>query len=216
MICAYEEMYLDDAMRNLGEMLDHAVLACDMDIDEFFQLFLASGIADMFGKGAPQYVSGRSGTELAIMVIEKAGMDVKCRKARIDYSCSPEYWCGWILAYYQWYTGLSFKEIYEKVSLKDIERLYPTLHEAPERKFVDVMNQWMRVKSYETRLQALRKKAGFSQKTLAEKAGVNLRTLQQYEIRAKDINKAAVTTLFSIAKVLGCRIEDLMEKQVTE
>lgn len=28
MIYAYDEMYLDDAMENLGEMLDYAVLAC--------------------------------------------------------------------------------------------------------------------------------------------------------------------------------------------
>ena len=144
---AYSEMYLDDAMQNLGEMLDHAVTAGDMDIDEFYKLFLNSHIARLYGEGAPQYVCGRSGTELAIMVIEGAGMDVKCRKALIAYDCSPEYWCGWILAYYQWYTGQSFKEIYEKVSLKEILCLYPTLHEASESKFVDVINQRMKNKN---------------------------------------------------------------------
>ena len=52
--------------------------------------------------------------------------------------------------------------------------------------------------------------ADFARK-LAEKVGVNLRTLQQYEIRAKDINKAAGATLLALAKVLGCRVEDLLE-----
>ena len=54
-------------------------------------------------------------------------------------------------------------------------------------------------------------KAGYTQKELAEKSGVNLRTLQQYEIRGKDINKAASANLMALAKVLGCHMEDLME-----
>ncbi|MDD4295630.1 MAG: helix-turn-helix transcriptional regulator [Ruminiclostridium sp.] len=57
---------------------------------------------------------------------------------------------------------------------------------------------------------------GYSQRALAEKVGVNLRTLQQYEIRAKDINKAARATLLSLAKVLGCRVEDLLEYDNSE
>ena len=49
-----------------------------------------------------------------------------------------------------------------------------------------------------------------NQKTLSEKVGINLRTLQQYEIRAKDINKATAITLLSLSKVLGCHMEDLL------
>ena len=48
-------------------------------------------------------------------------------------------------------------------------------------------------------------------RALSEKSGVNLRTLQQYEIRAKDINKAAGETLLALATVIGCSITDLME-----
>ena len=62
----------------------------------------------------------------------------------------------------------------------------------------------------------LRKKQNLSQEQLAEKVGVNLRTLQQYEIRAKDINKAAGVTLLALAKVLGCRVEDLLEYDNSE
>ena len=51
----------------------------------------------------------------------------------------------------------------------------------------------------------------YSQRELAEKSGVNLRTLQQYELKAKDINKAATTTLLALSKTLGCKIEDLLE-----
>ena len=53
-------------------------------------------------------------------------------------------------------------------------------------------------------------------KKSAKKVGVNLRTLQQYEIRAKDINKAAGATLLALSKVLGCRVEDLLEYDSSE
>lgn len=50
-----------------------------------------------------------------------------------------------------------------------------------------------------------------TQKRLSEESGVNLRTLQQYETGAKDINKASANTLGALSKVLWCRMEDLME-----
>ena len=37
-------------------------------------------------------------------------------------------------------------------------------------------------------------------------------SIQMYEQRNKDINKASVETLYSISKVLGCIIEDLIGK----
>lgn len=43
-----------------------------------------------------------------------------------------------------------------------------------------------------------------------------MRTLQQYEIRAKNINKAAGATLLALSKVLGCRVEDLLEYDNSE
>lgn len=35
--------------------------------------------------------------------------------------------------------------------------------------------------------------------------------IQQYEQRAKDINKASGANLAALAQILGCRMEDLME-----
>ena len=66
-------------------------------------------------------------------------------------------------------------------------------------------------KTTASKLQILRKNCGLSQRALSEKSGVNLRTLQQYEIRAKDINKATGETLLALATVIGCSITDLME-----
>ena len=45
---------------------------------------------------------------------------------------------------------------------------------------------------------------------------MNLHTLQQYEIRAKNISKAAGITLLALARALGCGVEDLLEYEVGE
>jgi len=216
MIHAYDDQYLDDAMICLGEAMDYVANICQIEMDRFLELFIGTGYAEQFGAGVPKYVSGLSGTELAMDILAKSGIYNTFPQAKIEYSYSPQYWSGWILAYYQWYTGRSFKEIQKYITMQEIEKLYPTLHEASEKKFVDTVNRIIRKKNPPTRLQIQRKISGYSQRELAEKVGVNLRTLQQYEIRAKDINRAAGSTLFSLAKVLGCRVEDLLEYDSNE
>ena len=211
MMRAYDEQYLDDAMTNLGEAADYAVNACNMSLQKFFALFVATGFATQFGNGVPKIISGLSGTELVHEIIVKAGIEQDFPEVQTEYDCSPEYWCGWITAYYQWNTGRTFKDIFQNISADDIKKLYSPLHEAHEDKFVDVVNSIIERKTTTTKLQELRKNIGYSQRELSEKSGVNLRTLQQYELKAKDINKAATTTLLALSKTLGCKIEDLLE-----
>lgn len=97
------------------------------------------------------------------------------------------------------------------LSMEEIQRLYPALHEASEDKFVEVANHIIETNTKTTKLQMLRKNSGYSQSELAERSGVNKRMIQQYEIGAKDINKAAGTTLLALARVMGCEVEDLLE-----
>ncbi len=212
---AYGEEYLNDSMRNLGEAFDYAVNACHIEIETFMGLFLASGYADLFGQGVPKVVSGLSGTELVMEVAGKAGGKYSFPAPQIEYDYSPEYWCGWILAYYQWKTGRTFKDIEANLSVIEIMKMYPTLHEASEDKFVDVANVMIQRRNTSTRLQRQRKLCGLTQKELSVRSGVKLRTLQQYETRAKDINKASVSTMVALASVLGCRIGDLLEYDTT-
>ena len=216
MIHAYDKQYLDDAMRNLGEAFDYAINNCRIEIDDFLDMFIAGGLADQFGSGVPRFVSGMSGTELVWEVMERSGWERELPEAEAVYDCSPEYWCGWILAYYQWYTGRCFKNIRKHISMREIWKLYPTLHEAAEERFVDTMNRMIRRQEPPTQLQTLRKSIGDSQKALAEKSGVTLRMIQQYEQRAKDINKATGMNLVALAKTLGCRVEDLLEQSLDE
>lgn len=208
---AYNEIYIDDAMRCLGEAMDYAVNCYKLEMDMFLDMFIVGGFAKQFEAGVPKIISGVSGTELVMDVVMKAGWEIEYPEVQIEYDYSETYWCGWILAYYQWYSGKSFKDIQKYLPMKEIEKLYGTLHEAAEEKVVEVFEVIINKKNCISKLQMQRRLCAYSQRLLAEKSGVNLRTLQQYEVRAKDINKAAGETLKSLSKALGCRIEDIIE-----
>ena len=73
----------------------------------------------------------------------------------------------------------------------------------------DILREHMR--RDDARLRRQRLAAALSQSELAARSGVNIRNIQQYEQRAKDINRAAAISLQSLARALGCRIEELLE-----
>ena len=61
------------------------------------------------------------------------------------------------------------------------------------------------------KLKQVRTDKGMTQKALAEATGINLRTLQHYEQSSKDFNMAAAITVYTVAQVLGVRVEDLLD-----
>lgn len=210
---AYDKAYLEDAMNNMADMFDYVANDCHMDKDEFFALFLATGLAGAFGRGTPRIVAGMSGAELAQEVFLRSGYPINAPEPSVRFSRSPDYWCGWILAFYQWSTGLTFEQISRQITIAEIENMYPTLHEAPEEKILDVMERRVEKRSEPTCLQTIRKTAHLTQQELSQKSGVSLRSIQLYEQREKDINKAQVRTVEKLARTLGCRIQDLLEPE---
>ena len=90
--------------------------------------------------------------------------------------------------------------------------LYTPYHEMDVRQFADKMNELYRAAKPETNLKSLRTMTEMSQSELARQAEIPVRTIQQYEQRQKDINKAQGETLLRLARVLHCSIDDLMEK----
>ena len=218
MIYAYYETYLDDAMNNLGDMFDYAVNDCGYDLQDFYDCFIVSGVAESFGCGNPKYVAGLSGIELALEVIYRTlGSRCEIPSSKI-FDKSPEYWVGWALAYYQWYRNLSFFNM-EKygITMERMLSLYPTLHEADITKFVSVADYILKenVSNSISNLQLIRKANNITQKKLAEKSEVSLRMIQLYEQRERDINKAQVASLVNMAHALHCKIEDLLEINVS-
>lgn len=209
---AYAETYLAGAMKNLAEAFDYAVNACKIPADDFGKGFLVSGLAAAWESGSPKLLAGLSGTELAAECLARIGLARKWPSARVDpLSRTPEYWTGWVLAYYQWKTARPFAEIFAALPPGDILRLYHPLHEANEDRFCDRAEAILKRTFPETHLRQRRTNRGLSQAELASQSGVNIRNIQQYEQRVKDVNHAAANTLLALARVLGCRIEDLLE-----
>lgn len=141
MTIAYNELYLDDAMHNLADMVEYAV--CDLGFapDEFFGWFVSSGIASKFGKGNPKYITGMSGVELAEVVLNKTNVEFQSKEPSFTIDKGREYWAGWIMAYYQWTTGMRFEDIIKNgLPLSTVISLY-VLHEADESKFVENANE---------------------------------------------------------------------------
>ena len=56
MMYAYDEMYLEDAMRNLGEAFDYSVTVLHISMDDFLDMFIISGIAEQFARGVPKFL----------------------------------------------------------------------------------------------------------------------------------------------------------------
>lgn len=212
MTSAYDRDYLEDAMLCLGEALDYAANACQMDMNSFMDMFFATGYAERFEEGEPQIVSGISGSELVCRVLRDAGLEILFPDAIVDYGgVSNEFWVGWFLAYFQWYSNRPFKNIIKNIPLEDFMAEIPAMLDEDEADRQARLDEIAAGFDEGVRIQEMRKECGYSQKELAEKSGVNLRTLQQYEIRSKDINKAAAVTIDTLAKTMGCEPKDIME-----
>ncbi len=208
---AYSELYLEDAMRNMGEMTEYAKEQCELCLDTLFHMFTISGYAERWEKGDPAVICGMSGTELCLRIMQKCGMeDAAAKPALIRYETNEDYWAGYFIAYYQWEKRKAFRYIFSSIHESDLFRVYPSLHMVSEEKGAEVIDQLIANRNRRSRLQAYRKQLGLSQQQLAEQSGVNLRTLQQYEVRRKELKKAAAETVFSLAEALRCRPEALI------
>ena len=187
-IRSYNEVYLNDAKRNLGVATDYLVNACGLPAD------------------------GLSGTELGQrLFLEMRAVDEAPPPVRSFPGRSPEYWGGWALAHFQWHCCKSFRWIFARASLPDVLAKYSVYHEMDISRFLeDFMRELASVKT-EKNLRRIRRAAGYSQAELSRLSGVNIRNIQLYEQGVQDINRASAATLASLARPLACSIENLME-----
>lgn len=66
-----------------------------------------------------------------------------------------------------------------------------------------------------TKLKTMRELKGLSQAQLAEQSGIHIRTLQYYEQGVLDFNHCKIEKIFSVALVLNCDIEDILDNEET-
>ena len=189
-------------------MLDFAVYDLEEDLSLFYQKFLQSKICSQFERGESTIIVGKSGVELALDVIGDESLAAKYRPAA---NRTPEYWCGWALAYFQWQTNLTFREINNYIPISEVMALYSPYHEMDISQFCDKMLELYNFRKDNSNLKKLRQDAGISQSELAEISEIPLRTIQQYEQNQKNINAAKAETVIKLAKALNCSVEALME-----
>lgn len=209
---AYQETYLSKAQAALGDAFDYAINTCRIPGSDFIKLFTASSVSRRMENGEPAYLAGKSGIEIAAdVLLESTGKQLEAEPQE-HFGRSREYWIGWAVCYYQWFSARSYLDIFKVLSYEDLANMYYTLHEADITKFVDIADEKIREHFKDTNLKRIRSSYGCTQAELAKRSGVTLRSIQMYEQRNKDINKASAEALYRISRVLGCSMESLLEK----
>ena len=209
---AYQAEYLEGAMLAVAEFFDYAVNDYGAELDEIADLFEMSKVARALEAGLPWAAQGKSGFELFAALSAELGYEnANLAVPRYRMDKTPEYWAGWVSAYAQWRLDVSYEQLFCAMPFEQIVTSYHPWHEASEERFAVEVERRLAVAPAETKLARLRRAAGLSQRELAWRSGVSLRSIQMYEQRNKDINKAQFCTVRSIAHVLKCPLESLFE-----
>jgi len=199
MISRFNEVYLDRIQELSASIFEICLYDLNMDEKNFINVILSSEIINDLSN-ADSRVIGKSSFEIVHELINK----------KIDkdyYLLKEEYWIGEKIAYLSWLYNKSYKEIISKVGLDEFRKLYITYHEMDNQHLIDYLDNRLRVKS---KLKEMRKKRNLSQSQLAYLSNVNIRNIKTYEQSENDINKAQVNILLSLARVLNCSIEDIL------
>ncbi|MBO4903362.1 MAG: helix-turn-helix transcriptional regulator [Lachnospiraceae bacterium] len=210
MIRAYNELYLSDARRTLANCFDYATNSLEIPFEKFYMMFANSDLAGKFEEGDPFIVSGKSGIELALLVVEKNSGVYEYIDRKYGDGRSREYWAGWAIAFYQWYSACTFRRLHEDVPVSDIVAMYDKYHEMDVMHFVDRIEELRRKARLETYVKKSREMRGYSQSELAKMTGIPLKTLQHYEQGTKSLDKANVSYVLSLSHALECSPEDLI------
>ena len=207
MTYAYDDTLISKAQTTMANMLDMAVNTYEYDLSDFYDMFLNSQYAARFERGESSVIAGMSGHELAYSVISEY-KDVKLHDYDFRIDRSREYWIGWNLSYYQWISSRSFRYINNLVSIPQLYLMYPKYHEMDISQFVDCLNE---IDSEHRRhtFKRLREYAHLTQKQLAEKTGIPIRTIQQYEQGQKELAHARADVVVRLSKALYCNVEDI-------
>ena len=210
MIRAYDEMYLRNARSLLADCIDYATYTEEYDPGKFYNMFIKSDIARKYEKGDPFIITGMSGVELALRVIEKHTGKYEPRTRVYHNGRSREYWAGWAIAYYQWYSACNLIRLEEQIPFDSILLMYDKYHEMDIMHFVDSIEETRRNARLISYLKIYRERMGFSQSELADIAGIPIKTLQHYEQGTKSLAKANASYVLSLSRALGCRPEELI------
>lgn len=207
MIKGYNEIYLSNVIENLGNLFDYAVNVYNKDVDLFVADYLDSSVSYGIENGNPYFINKSSVELFHLLYVDLPYVTMESKVSY--YRKSKEYWLGYSVGYYQWHSQYKFSTIFHAVKASELLLMYNILHEADIMKFCELID--MKIKMSQTQLQRIRQRVGLSQSELAKLSGIKLRTIQSYEQRDSNINKAQVNQIRALSLALGCTIEDLLE-----
>ena len=164
------------------------------------------------------YIENGKTNELFDLKIETLFETITSYKIETDTSFgiyNDAYWCGYSYFVIFVRSKKPFSYIFLKLPFSDLLSLYPVYHEMDISQFIDSMEKFYNETILETKLKRIRENRGISQLELAKLSGVKLRSIQMYEQKVNDIDKAQGHTLYKISRVLGCNIEDLLENPMS-
>lgn len=215
MVFNYEELFFDPMQELLAESIDYAVMDLKISLKKYWEIFLGSKLSKAFSVSEPKYVLGYTGPEFALEVLDDAGLKYDKVEPSVNFSRSSYYWVGYILTHFIFEYNISLYEVDRYVSIDEIHNLYNPLHEAPEKKFCEILLERINSRVTDTNLARIRKSRGISQSKLSKLSNVSLRAIQQYEQRVKDINKANFINIINLSRSLYCEVDELLEKKCT-
>lgn len=70
-----------------------------------------------------------------------------------------------------------------------------------------------RISRYKSKLKQQRVMRGFTQESLADLSGVNIKSIAAYEQNIEKLSAASTATTYKLANALGCEVEDLINKE---
>ncbi|MCD8306858.1 MAG: helix-turn-helix transcriptional regulator [Clostridia bacterium] len=206
-------MILDYTCKSLRRLLstcfDYAMQDLGLDPEEFIAAFCKSRYVREIENRNQTFLCGMAGSEFCRLILNEAGIQFtpvhyKPLDRRTQY-----WWAGDVIAYYQYYRGVSFRYIFSFASITEILRMYTVYHEMSMSQFMDRMDYL--ANKHPSRLAEMRKKRQLSQSELAFASAVPVRTIQAYEQKRKDINKSAAMTVLKLADTLSCNTRDILE-----
>jgi hypothetical protein len=114
----------------LSVAVENAVLVWEFTLDEFFDMFIKSTLAESFSKREPFVTTGCTGEELVALINEKVtGEIAHIKEGSSVLGYSEYYWIGYAIALFSGMSGLGIEQIISKISPNEWLRLYPLLHE---------------------------------------------------------------------------------------
>ena len=201
-----------NAEQILAEMFAYIINDCHVNGDWFAKLFVRSGYAGKFEKKDTSFFNEKSGVEIADEILKKTDQQKFIAKANTTDENSAPFWCGRALAMFQKKSKQHYKDIFSYLLVEDLlEDFDEYKHLDEEALFAQLEKMYNQAQNL-TKLKKLREQKELSRAQLADCSGVNVRSIRLYEQRQVDINKAQAQTLLKLSQALGCRIEDILEK----